>query len=47
MELGRTLTIKVMVLPNLSVVLEESEMQSVKMETDVTNSGSHIGRSAS
>lgn len=47
MELGRTLTIKAMALPNLSVVLEEFEMQSVKMETDLTNSGSDIGRSAS
>lgn len=47
MELGRTLTVKAMVLPNASVALEEFEMQSVKMERDVTDSESDKGRSAS
>lgn len=47
MELGRTLIVKSVVLPILSVGLEEFEMQSVKMERDLTDSGPDIGRSAS
>lgn len=47
MELGRILTVKAIVLPKLSVALEEFEMQSVKIEKDLTNPGSDIGRSAS
>lgn len=47
MELGRPLTVKAMVPPNASVALEEFEIQSVKMERDVTDSESDKGRSAS
>lgn len=46
MELGRILTVKAIALPKLPVALEEFEMPSVKMERDLTNSGSDIGRSA-